>query len=147
PRCGARAATTSTPPAASSRARSWTGPAARRSSASGWRRSMRARDALLLAILLAFAATACSRLSFIKPSAERGRYHQVAPDYSYSGSADSRRRAQVRAHVTESGRALDAGQADQAAREAAAALKIDRNSPEALTMMALVEMVRGNSEE
>ena len=108
---------------------------------------MRARDALLLVAVLAFAATACSRLSFIKPSAERGRYHQVAPDYSYSDSADSRRRAQVRAHVAESGRALDAGQAEQAAREAETALKIDRESPEALSMMALVEMVRGNSEQ
>lgn len=108
---------------------------------------MRARDALLIAIFVALAASACSRLSFVKPSAERGRYTQVAPDYSYSGTADSRKRDQVRAHVAESGRALDAGQPDQAASEAAAALKIDRDSPEALSMMALVEMVRGNSEQ
>lgn len=108
---------------------------------------MRARDALLLAILVAFAVSACSRLSFVKPSAERGRYTQVAPDYSYSDSGDSRRRAQVRAHVAESGRALDAGDVDQAARAAEAAVKADRTSADALTMLALVEMVRGNREE
>lgn len=108
---------------------------------------MRARDALLLATVLAVTATACSRLSFIKPSAERGRYHQVAPDYSYSDSRGSRERAQVRNHVAEAGRALNAGQTDVAVREAEAALKINRNAPDALTMMALVEMVRGNSEQ
>ena len=70
---------------------------------------MRARDALLMAVVLAFTATACSRLSFVKPSAERGRYHQVAPEYTYSDTRESRTRAQVRAHVAESGRALDAG--------------------------------------
>ena len=108
---------------------------------------MRARDALLLAVLLAFAATACSRLSFVKPSAERGRYHQVAPDYSYSDSGDSRRRGEVRAHVAESGRALDAGDVDQALREARAAVRIDDTSADALGMLALVQMVRGNAEE
>lgn len=107
---------------------------------------MRVGRVLLLAVALSIIATGCSRLTFIKPSAERGRYHQVAPDYSYSDSADSRMRAQVRQHVAEAGRALDAGQADVAAREAEAALGLDARAPAALTMMAAVEMVRGNRE-
>mgnify|MGYP001032064529 CR=1 FL=1 len=108
---------------------------------------MRARDALLLSILVAFAASACSRLSFVKPSAERGRYTQVAPDYRFSESPESRRREQVRAHVAESGRALEAGERDLALREAQAALKADRDSADARGMLALVEMMRGNPEE
>src|SRR5699024_994357 len=118
PRYGAHVATTLTPPAASSRGRSWTVPAARPSSASRWRRwsrpgrPTRVRKALILAAALAVLATGCSRLSFIKPSAERGRYHSVAPDYSYSDTAESRKRSQVRLHVTEAGRALNAGEVD-----------------------------------
>lgn len=108
---------------------------------------MRAREALLLAVVVAVAATACSRLSFVKPSGERGRYEQVAPDYGYADTAESRRRDQVRNHVAEAGQALDAGQIDEAARQARAAVRLDGRSPEALTMMALVEMVRGNSAE
>lgn len=108
---------------------------------------MRVRKALILAAALAVLATGCSRLSFVKPSAERGRYHSVAPDYSYSDTAEIRKRSQVRLHVTEAGRALDAGQVDQAAREAQAAVRLDDRAPDALTMMALVEMVRGDSEQ
>ncbi|HIY72290.1 MAG TPA: type IV pilus biogenesis/stability protein PilW [Candidatus Luteimonas excrementigallinarum] len=108
---------------------------------------MRRRDALLLAAAVAIAASACSRLTFIKPSAERGRYEQVAPDYSFNDSPESRRRMQVQNHVAEAGRALDAGQIDQAEQASRAALKIDGRAPSALTMMALVEMVRGRSEE
>lgn len=107
---------------------------------------MRVREALLLAAAVAVLATGCSRLSFIKPSAERGRYQQVAPDYSYGDTAEMRKRSQVRIHVAEAGRALDAGQVDQAGREASAALRLDGRSPDALTMMALVEMVRGDHE-
>lgn len=107
---------------------------------------MRLRETLLLATLLAVAASGCSRLTFIKPSAERGRYHPVAPDYSFADTAESRKRAQLRLHVAEAARALEAGQVEAAAREAGAALKLDRRSPDALTMMGLVEMARGNSE-
>jgi len=107
---------------------------------------MRVRKAVLLAVALAVLATGCSRLSFVKPSAERGRYHQVAPDYSYGDTDEMRKRSQVRNHVIEAGRALDAGEVEQAAREARAAIRVDDRSPDALTMMALVEMVRGDSE-
>lgn len=108
---------------------------------------MRGRDALLLAVVVVLAASACSRLTFIKPSAERGRYEQVAPDYRFADSAESRRRLQVQSHVTEAGRALDSGDVDKAEEAARAALKVDGRAPRALTMMALVEMVRGRSEE
>lgn len=107
---------------------------------------MRAHRALLLAIALTVVATGCSRLTFIKPSAERGRYHQVAPDYNYGDTAESRRRSQVRQHVGEAGRALNAGDIELAAREAGTAVRLDDRSPDALTMMALVEMRRGNQE-
>lgn len=107
---------------------------------------MRAAEALLLAAAVATLAAGCSRLTFVKPSAERGRYSQVAPDYSYGNTADARRRSQVRVHVAEAGRALDARQLDVAAREAEAAVRLDDRSPEALTMMALVEMFRGDAE-
>lgn len=105
---------------------------------------MQRREALILVVALALAASACSRLTFVKPSAERGRERQVAPDYSYRETAGSRKRSQVRVHVSEAGRALDAGRIEAAAREADAALKLDRRSPDALGMMALVEMARGD---
>lgn len=108
---------------------------------------MRVRKALLLAAVLCVVAAGCSRLTFVQSSADRGRYHQTAPDYSYSDTAQSRKRSRVRQHVDEAGHALDAGDMDVAAREARAAVRLDDRSPEALTMMALVEMVRGNPGE
>ncbi|MEN1925008.1 type IV pilus biogenesis/stability protein PilW [Luteimonas sp. MJ293] len=108
---------------------------------------MGVRGALLVAAMVVVATTACSRLTFVKPSAERGRYENVAPDYSFGDSAESRRLSQVHNHIATAGRALDAGQIDKAEEAALAALKIDRQSPRALTMMALVEMIRGRSEE
>lgn len=108
---------------------------------------MRWHDGLLLALAAMFVATACSRLTFIKPSAERGRFEQVAPDYRFRDTAETRRRTQVRLHVTQSGQALQAGQVEQAEREARAALRLDGRSADALGMMALVEMVRGREQE
>lgn len=107
---------------------------------------MRLLDAMVLAAAVAICASGCSRLTFVKPSADRGRYHPVAPEYSFSDTREVRQRSQVRMHVVEAARALDAGRVEDAAREAGAALRLDQGSPDALGMMALVEMVRGNDQ-
>lgn len=108
---------------------------------------MHGRKALLFALVVAIAATACSRLTFVKPSAERGRMDQVAPDYRFRDSADTRRRSQVRLHVGRAHQALRAGELDEAMAQARQALRLDGNSPEALGMMALVQTRLGRVDE
>lgn len=106
---------------------------------------MRLREALLLAVVVAFAASACSRLTFIRPSAKPGKYEQVAPTYEFKDSPEYTRRTQAREHLGLAEDRLRSGQLDQAESEARLALKSDSASAGAYTVLALVEDRRGNA--
>lgn len=109
---------------------------------------MRRRDLVVLAVALvvALAAAGCSRLTFVKPDATRRGMDRVAPEYTFGETEASRRRADARRHVSMADGHLRAGDTRAAADAARAALKADRDLPEAHTMMALVADRQGQAE-
>lgn len=107
---------------------------------------MRRHELLLLAVAVAFVATACSRLTFVKPSAQRKEVERVAPEYTFKETEASKRRSEARRHATAAGQQLQAGDDAAAAAEARAALKADPTLPEAHSAMAMVAMRQGQDE-
>lgn len=98
---------------------------------------------LLLLVLVALAASACSRLTFVKPKLERGRYTQVAPDYQVQADTqDQKRIASLNAQGM-AAQQLQQGQFEEAERQARAAVDADPKSAEAHTMLAAVLQQRG----
>ncbi|MGJ4801727.1 tetratricopeptide repeat protein [Luteimonas sp. SDU82] len=107
---------------------------------------MRLRDGWLLAVVLALVASGCSRLTFVKPSAERRGMDRVAPEYSFKETRESRARLEARRQVSLADRHLRSGEVDAAAAAAAAAVKADASLPEPHTMLGLVAMRQGKPE-
>ena len=102
---------------------------------------------LVLAAAVAILATGCSRLTFIKADASRGKTRQVAPDYRFRSAPEDRRRAEAAVHVSRADRALTAGELEVATGHARDALRIDPKSADALTLLALVAARGGRSAE
>ncbi|TYT23894.1 type IV pilus biogenesis/stability protein PilW [Luteimonas viscosa] len=107
---------------------------------------MRPLELVLLAATLTLLATACSRLTFVKPSAQRKGMDQIAPEYTFKESASGKSRMEARRRISAADRKLRAGELDEAAAEARAALKADPSLPEAHTVMALVAGRQGRHE-
>ncbi|NZA28005.1 type IV pilus biogenesis/stability protein PilW [Luteimonas sp. SJ-92] len=98
---------------------------------------------IALAVVLALSSAACSRMSFVKPSAKRGDSEQVAPRYDFRGTPQSRQRTETRLQVARGAQALRNGDVDTAERELRAALRHDPDNFNALTLMAVIESHRG----
>ena len=107
---------------------------------------MRLRESCLLAVAVAVLAGGCSRLTFVKPSAERKGAERLAQGYSFKETKESKARQQARIQVSVADRHLRAGELAAAAAAAKAALKADASSPEPHTMMALVASQQGQGE-
>ena len=106
---------------------------------------MRLRDGAALLALVALAAGGCSRLTFVKPKLERGRYTQVAPDYEVrEGRQDRKRMAAINAETLASQR-LQQGQVEEAERQARVAVAADPRSGDAHTVLAVVLEQRGRT--
>ena len=95
---------------------------------------MRWRSLVPLAVVLVLVTGGCSRLSFIKQDAQRRGMDQVAPDYNFRETESSKRRAQARRHVAAADRHMRAGEVEDAKSAARAALKADRELPDAHTL-------------
>ncbi len=93
---------------------------------------------LVFAIALSMLASACSRLTFIRPNASPGKYERIAPSYSFRDDPGTKQRAALKSHLARAGTALQAGQTETAEREANAALKIDSKSADAHTLLAVI---------
>jgi type IV pilus assembly protein PilF len=104
---------------------------------------MRLRDAIGLAVMASLLAAGCSRLTFIKPSTERGSYTQVTPDYDVRQSPDDNRRVAVLNALGLAGVALQRGDLAAAEAQARAALKADPKSADAYTVLAVIAGQRG----
>ena len=93
------------------------------------------------------ALAGCSRLSFVKPSTDRGSYDQVAPDYQVNEDPReaTRMRALQQAVVAEA--ALRDGRLADASKAAGNALKLDPGSSEAHTLLAMVAERQGRPTE
>jgi type IV pilus assembly protein PilF len=96
-----------------------------------------------LLVLVAVAASGCSRLSFVRPDTSRGNYKQVAPKIEVS---DGGRRSSlaVRDQLLLAEQRLRAGQLDQARRHAESALGMDPRSADAHTLLAVVAQQGGD---
>jgi len=99
---------------------------------------------LLIPLLL---ATACSRLTFVRPKMDRKDGEQIAQDYSVKDSPEVKRRQSVQIMLSRSVQHLHAGDLDTAEKEARAAFKLAPESTDALTMLAVVADRRGQAEQ
>jgi len=104
---------------------------------------MRPLEGIALAAVLSLAATACSRLTFVKPKAGRGSYEQVAPEYSFREDGAGKQRLAARDRITMAEQHLRAGQLDAAEADAKAALKAEPKSPDAYTLLGAIADQRG----
>ncbi|MDH5821457.1 type IV pilus biogenesis/stability protein PilW [Luteimonas sp. RD2P54] len=108
---------------------------------------MQRHSLVAAALVLALSSAACSRLSFVKPSAKRGDSEQIAPRYEFRGTPESRQRSETRLQVARAARALRGGEVDAAERELRAALGDDPDNIDALTMLAVIESSRGRRQQ
>lgn len=110
---------------------------------------MRLRSALLLAVALMPLATACNRLTFIKPDLTRkGSDNEIARSVELEPDRKDRRAIQAssaRGHLAASQKFLQAGDDASAEQEARKALKLDAKSFDAHTLLAVIEGRRGNT--
>ncbi len=107
---------------------------------------MRWPEAAALAVAVMVLAGGCSRLTFVKPSAERRGMERVAPEYSFKETPESRARAEARRQVAIADRHLRAGELAQAESAAREALEADASIAEPHTMLALVATRQGQAE-
>lgn len=99
--------------------------------------------ALCLLLVPLLLATACSRLTFVRPKMERKDGEQIAQDYSVKDSPEVKRRQSVQMMVSRSVQRLQAGDLETAEKEARAALKLAPDSADAETLLAVVADRRG----
>lgn len=108
---------------------------------------MRLRELGVLVVLGCLVMGGCSRmasrLTFIKPSTERGSYTQVTPDYNVRQTQDEKRRMSMMDMLGLAGTALQRGDLDSAEKQARTAIKIDPKSPDPYTLLAVVAGQRG----
>lgn len=107
---------------------------------------MRPREVAIALAAVAVLATGCSRLTFVKPSAQRKSAERVAPEYRFRETEAGKRRMEMRRHVAAADRALREGQLDVAWTESQAALKAAPDQAEPHSMVALVASARGEAE-
>jgi type IV pilus assembly protein PilF len=108
---------------------------------------MRPPEARLALLLLAgcLVLGACSRLTFVKPSTDRGDYDQVAPDYDVSEDPREAGRMQALRQVIAAEAALRDGRLAEAGKAARAALDLDPGSSAASTLLAMVAERQGKA--
>src|SRR5690606_41428108 len=99
--------------------------------------------AIVLLLGAVVALSACSRLTFVKPSTARGDYERVGAEYTLEEDAREAARMQALKHAILAEDALRAGRLDAAAREARQALELDPGSSEAHTLLAVVAERQG----
>lgn len=108
---------------------------------------MRQREALAFVVVTCLLATACSRLTFVRPNASRGGSERVAPEYEFRDDERTTTRMAVRDNLLMGQQRFRAGQFDKAEAHARAALKADAKSADAYTLLGLIEERRGRSVE
>ena len=91
---------------------------------------MRQRELLAAVLLLALSASACSRLTFVRPDASRGRSEQVAPVYDFRDDDRSRPKVSPRTQLLRAQQQLEANDLDAAEASAPRRMKAD-SSPRA----------------
>jgi type IV pilus assembly protein PilF len=107
---------------------------------------MRRRELLALAVVVALVASGCSRLSFVKPDAQRRGMERVAPEYTFSETPQARQRSEARRLVASAEQKLRADDVRGATADARAALRADGRSAEAHTVLGLIAGRQGQAD-
>ncbi|CAN5585519.1 type IV pilus biogenesis/stability protein PilW [soil metagenome] len=107
---------------------------------------MRRRDCQLLAVLaVSIVLASCSRLTFVKPDASRGKVDRVAPEYNIRETPRDKNAAAARRHEMLAEERLRNGQWQAAEAEARLALKANPGSATAHTLLAMIEERNGRA--
>lgn len=107
---------------------------------------MRARDLAAVVVACLVVATGCSRLSFVKPDAQRRGMDRVAPEYTFSPAPQNRQAAQARRLLASAQQKLRVDDVAGAEADARAALRADGKSAEAHTLLGLIATGNGQVE-
>lgn len=105
------------------------------------------RKAIGLLVLAALVAGGCSRLTFIKPSTERGKLKRTSQEIHVRESPEAKQRSAARNHTALSQRELARGDLAAAEIHARKALKQQAGSADAYTLLAVIAERRGRSTE
>jgi type IV pilus assembly protein PilF len=103
-------------------------------------------EAIVLLALAGLLASGCSRLSFVKPSTERGGYTQVTPDYDVRDTPAEKRKMGLLDTLGMAGIALQRRDLAGAEAQARSALKIVPKSADAYTVLAVIAEQRGQGD-
>ena len=97
-------------------------------------------------VVLVFLATAgCNRLTFVRPSLERGDFDKVARDVTVRESSDRLAARKADAHLQRARGHLARNELDKAEDEARSAIKLDASSEGGYTVLAVVHDRRGQA--
>ncbi len=101
---------------------------------------------LLIALLL---ATACSRLTFVRPKGKMGQLsgQEEVPDYAVKDSPEVKRRQAVQTVLARALQRLQAGELEAAGKDARSALKLSPESVDALTLLGIIEDRQGHHDK
>ncbi len=106
---------------------------------------MRLRDGLVLVACSVLLLSGCSRLTFVKPDAQRRAGERITPEYSFRENPQSRQQASARRLVASAGQKYQAGDLAAANADARAALKADPSYAEAHTVLGLLAGSAGDN--
>lgn len=104
------------------------------------------RNALIVVLLATTAATACSRLTFIRPDYTRKGDEIVERDYNFKTDKAAEKRYAARQQVGVAEHHLRAGRFNEAISQANAALKTDPRSAEAHTVLGITHAQLGQND-
>ena len=108
---------------------------------------MRLKGVIVLSVLMAVAASGCSRLTFVKVNPDRGDYEHTARDVDVRESREAKQRAATRNRVAMAQSQLQRGDLDASEAEVRLALKQQPDSADAYTLLAVITERRGRSAE
>jgi len=102
------------------------------------------RKVVVLGVMAVVVATGCSRLTFVRQSAQRQGAEEVAPEYHVRDSAETKKRLAMQDQLTLAAQRLRAGDTDSAERAATSVLKANPDSSDAHTLLAVINERQGN---
>ncbi len=108
------------------------------------------RETLILLVVACASVVGCSmanRLTFVRPSAERGEVTQIAPTYDVSGSKRGKSPMAANELLTAAVSHYQQGKFAEAEQFAGRALKASPASPDANAVQAMIVEARGKSAE
>lgn len=108
---------------------------------------MRHKGGVALLVLATLGGAACSRLTFVKADPGRGDYERTAQDVDVRESREAKQRSAARNRIAMAQQHLERGDLDAAEAEARQAVKLQGDSADAHTLLAVIAEGRGRATE